>query len=69
MLEFTLTLHKFVYFLIRGKNKRVGIAGTMLDTGYWISSNAPGVKSRNIQHPETSIQDHVVLPMTFIKTP
>jgi hypothetical protein len=28
-----------------------------LQRGYWISKNAPGVKSRNIQHPGSGIQD------------
>jgi hypothetical protein len=53
----------------------------MLDTGYWISRNAPGVKSGNIQHPacqaealkerrlESRIQDHVIFPVTLIETP
>jgi len=37
----------------------------MLDTGY--PEIHLGVISRNIQHPESSIQDHVIVPMTFIK--
>jgi len=39
----------------------------MLDTGYAISRNALGVRSRKIQHPESSIQDHIIFPVTFIK--
>jgi len=47
----------------------------------WISRNAPLVKSKNIKDPacrgealkerrlESSIQDHVVFPIAFIKTP
>jgi len=60
----------FIY-PFRLKNKSFGMPGRcwMLDTGYWISRNAPVVKSRNIRHPESSIQYHVIFPMTFIKTP
>ena len=70
----SLPLHKPVYLFVRRKIKRVGTLRRcwMLDTGYgstelaevWISRNAPG------WDPETSgIQDHVIFPITFIKTP
>jgi hypothetical protein len=60
-------LHKPFYPFIRGRNKKVGRPERcwMLDTGYWISRNAPGVKSRNIQHPVSKIQDHVIFPYNF----
>jgi hypothetical protein len=68
-LELSITLHKHFYPFIRGRNKRIGMPGRcwMLDTGYWISKNARRMRSRNIQHPESSIQDHVRFPITFIK--
>jgi hypothetical protein len=52
-----LTLHKSFYLFIRGRNKRVGMSGRcwMLDTGYWILRNAPGVRFRNIQNPVSRI--------------
>jgi hypothetical protein len=51
-----------------GRIKTVSFMGTILDAGCWIFSNAPRVRFKNIQHPETSIQDQVISPMVFITT-
>ncbi len=38
----------------------------MLDAGCWISRIAQMVKSKNIQHPDASIQDQLTLATVFI---
>jgi hypothetical protein len=40
----------------------------MLDTGCWISRNAPMVKSEDIEYPETRIQDQSGLAKVFLAT-
>ncbi len=40
----------------------------MLDAGCWISKNAHIVKSKNIEDPETSIQDQPILARVFVAT-
>jgi hypothetical protein len=40
----------------------------ILDTGCWIISSAPRGNFRNIQNPESGIQDQLILPRVFITT-
>jgi hypothetical protein len=52
---YTLTLRKPVYLSNREKSNSVGMLERywILDTGYRISWNTPGVRTKNHQHPES----------------
>jgi len=51
-----------------GKLVWVAFSGQMLDAGCWISRNAHMVKSKNIEDPETRIQDQPILARVFVAT-
>jgi hypothetical protein len=66
--NFTPTLHKYFYLFMAGIGKAVSFTATMLDAGYLMLDllEFPTIEIENIQYPETSIQDHLILPMTCI---
>jgi len=62
------TLHKYFYFFMFGIGKIVVFSAAILDSGYLMLDilEFPTSEIQNIQHPETSIQDHAILPMACI---
>jgi hypothetical protein len=55
IVDLTLRLHKPVYLFTWGKNNRVDITATMLDTRYWILDIRECAESEIQQHPASSL--------------